>query len=221
MPIRINLLAEAQAAEEMRRNDPVKRAMWVGGFLLAIVALWAFKVQMDISLAKSRYANTEAGWKSKEALYASVTNNQARTWEIERKLAQLDRLTTNRFLWGPVLNALQKTAIDDVPITHIHGEQSYTREDAHDIGKIHYPAGVAEHIKLSIDARDNNPNEQGYNKFKEALNQSDYFVKHVGRKDSFVIEGVLSPVTADPLDPTRQFLTFTLASRFPETRFNE
>ena len=30
MPIRLNLLAEAQEAEEMRRQDPVKRALLVG-----------------------------------------------------------------------------------------------------------------------------------------------------------------------------------------------
>lgn len=221
MPIRINLLAEAQAAEEMRRNDPVKRAIWVGGFMVVVVALWAFKVQLDITQANRRYANTEAGWKSKEAVFSTVTNLQAKTWDIDRKLAQLDRLTTNRFLWAPVLNALQKTAIDEVPITHIKGDQTYSREEAHMVGKIAYPGYVSEHIKLSIDARDNNPNEQGYNKFKEALNQSDYFVKHLGRKDSFVIEGVLSPITADPADPSRQFLTFTLASRFPEVRRDE
>ena len=33
MPIRINLLAEQQAAEEARRRDPVKRALWVGSGL--------------------------------------------------------------------------------------------------------------------------------------------------------------------------------------------
>ena len=39
MPIRINLLAEAQAAEEMRRKDPVKRAVWIGGFVIFLVLL--------------------------------------------------------------------------------------------------------------------------------------------------------------------------------------
>ena len=29
MPIRLNLLAEAQAAEDLRRRDPVKRALWL------------------------------------------------------------------------------------------------------------------------------------------------------------------------------------------------
>ena len=43
MPIRLNLLAEAQAAEELRRKDPVKRAILAGvGFVIAMVAVSLF-----------------------------------------------------------------------------------------------------------------------------------------------------------------------------------
>ena len=38
MPIRLNLLAEAQALEESRRRDPVKRAVWAGVFLVLALA---------------------------------------------------------------------------------------------------------------------------------------------------------------------------------------
>ena len=34
MPIRLNLLAEAQAAEEARRRDPVKRAVWMAALII-------------------------------------------------------------------------------------------------------------------------------------------------------------------------------------------
>jgi len=37
MPIRINLLAESQALEEMRRRDPVKRAIWVGVLVVSLL----------------------------------------------------------------------------------------------------------------------------------------------------------------------------------------
>jgi len=221
MPIRINLLAEAQAAEEMRRKDPVKRAIWVGGFLVFLVVLWILKVQLDIVYAQNRYKRYETAWTDVVNKYSSVTNNQSRTAEFERKLAQLDRLSTNRFLWAPVLNAMQKSVVESVVVTRIRGEQTYTKEEARMAGSIRVPGAMTERITFSIDAKDLNPGDQSYNKFKEALNQSDFFLKHVGRKDSFVIDGVLSPVTADPADPTLQFVTFTLASRFPETRRSE
>jgi len=41
MPIRLNLLAEAQAAEEARRRDPVKRAIWIGALLVSVVLVWS------------------------------------------------------------------------------------------------------------------------------------------------------------------------------------
>ncbi len=205
----------------MRRNDPVKRAVWVGTFLVALVGIWALKVQMDITYAKSQFANAENAWKAKDPQYAAVTNTQNRILDINQKLAQLDSLSTNRFLWAPVLNALQKAAIGDVSVTEFHGDQAFVVEAAHDVGRAHVPAGVSEKISVSIQARDNNPNDQGYNKFKEALNQSEYFIKNVGRKDSFVIDGVLSPITADANDPTHQFMTFTLTSHFPEVHHGE
>lgn len=221
MPIRINLLAEAQAAEEKRRKDPVKRGAWIGAFCVVLVALWAFKIQLDIKNAKDQFNTEETNWKREEARYTAVTNSIARTVEIDHKLSELDRLTTNRFLWAPVLNALQKSVISTVAVTHFRGEQGYTTEESHMSGKTYIPAVVTEHIKVTIEAHDNNPSDQAYNKYKEALNQSPYFERHIGRKDSFVIEGTLSPITVDPNDPAHQFLTFTLASRFPEVRRGE
>lgn len=53
MPIRINLLAEAQAAEEMRRKDPVKRSIWIGGFIVFLTLLAALTLQLKISRVRS------------------------------------------------------------------------------------------------------------------------------------------------------------------------
>ena len=38
MPIRINLLAESLAEEDLRRRDPVKRAIIIGALLVAVIA---------------------------------------------------------------------------------------------------------------------------------------------------------------------------------------
>ncbi len=225
MPIRINLLAEAQAAEELRRKDPVKRAIWVGSFLVLAVGLWVAKLQMDIGFEKSHLNGLEGDWKSKTAKYNNVTDAQNKIKDVEHKLAELDTLSTNRFLWAPILNALQKTMVDQVQVTRLRGDQTLTKEEGHDIGsgssRHHINGGMVEKVTLDIDAKDLRPGEQNYTKYKERLCDFDFFEKRLQRKDGFVMDGVLGPLTVDPVDPARQFVTFTLASHFPELRHDE
>jgi hypothetical protein len=225
MPIRINLLAEAQAAAELRRKDPIKRGIWIGGFLVCVVVLWMAKLQLDIFFEKHDYNSIEADWKNKMTKYSTVTNEQARTADVERKLSQLDCLSTNRFLWAPVLNALQKTMVDQVQVTRLRGDQACVREEGHDIGsgssKRRVPGAMVEKVSLSIEAKDFKPNDQNYTKFKESLCTCDFFVRRLQRRDGFVMDGILGPLTVDPVDPNKQFVTFTLASHFPEARRSE
>jgi hypothetical protein len=222
MAIRINLLAEAQALEEQRRKDPVKRAIWIGAFCVSLVLLWMLKLQLDIGFAQSDYEEKVKSWTNNMARYASVTNNQIQIVEVEQKTAALDRLATNRFLWAPVLNALQKTMVDNVQVIHLTGEQRYEKEEARVLGrgstKVTIPEAATEKVTLYIDAKDYDSNDQGYNKFKESLCNFDFFVVHTGRKDGFILDGTLSGPTADAGDPSRQFVTFRLTSHFQEVR---
>ena len=182
-------------------------------------------LQLNISFENRNYTAIKGDWESKMTKYATVTNEQMQTGEVERKLSQLDYLSTNRFLWGPVLNALQQSVIEQVQVTKLSGEQTYAREDSHivNVGTTRkvIPAVTTEKISLSIAAKDLKPNDQNYTKYKESLCSYSYFAKRLGRRDGFVMDGVLSQLTIDPLDPNRQFVTFTLATHFPEVHRSE
>jgi hypothetical protein len=218
-------MAESQAAEEARRRNPVKLGIWIAGFLVAVVGLWIGKEQLDIYFASSNLNNLNAQWKAKEPLYIAVTKYQGRIGEIDHKLAALDRLTTNRFLWGSVLNALQQTVVDQVQVTRVAGAQTYVVEEPTTIGtgpnKAVVPGSVIEKVKLTIAAKDYNPKNEGYSKYKETLCNFDFFVKHLGRRDGFVLDGALGPLRVDPQDPARQFQDFSLGTHFPDARRNE
>jgi hypothetical protein len=218
MAIRINLLAEEQAAEELRRKNPVKLAVWVGGFLVVVVALYILKLQLDIRYSRTAYDSVEHEWKDKTAKYAAVTNNMAKIAEIDRKLGALDRLSTNRFYWAPVLNALQQTVINDIQLIKITGEQKYLKEEPRTIGtgasKTTIPGGVIEKVTLYIDAKDYNPNAQNYDKFKEKLCDFDFFVKNL--QHGFILDGTLGAPTPDPTDLNRQFVVFKLVAHFKD-----
>jgi len=224
MPIRINLLAEAQAAAELRRKNPVKRGIWIGSFLVCVVVLWIVNLQLNIFFEQKNYNNIEADWKGKMTKYASVTNEYVKITDVERKLAQLDYLSTNRFLWAPVLNALQQTMVDQVQVTRVKGDQLDIHEDAHDVGtgtNLHrfYPAMV-EKTTLTIEAKDLKPDDESYGKYKKSLSDFDFFETRLQRH-GFVMAGILGPRTLDPVDPNKQFVTFTLAAQFPEERHDD
>jgi hypothetical protein len=225
MPIRINLLAEAQAAEEMRRKNPVKLGIWIAAFCVAVVLLWILKLQLDIKFSQIKYNNLEKSWNADKTNYAAVTTNEIKTADVDRKIAALDRLATNRFLWAPVLNALQQTMVDNVQVVRITGEQKYVFEDSRTEGsgarKTTHPAVMTEKITLYIDAKDYSPDAQSYNKFKERLCGLDYFVTNTGRKDGFILDGTLSTPMADAAEAGKQFVTFRLTSHFTEVPRSE
>jgi len=225
MPIKINLMAESQVAEDMRRRDPVKRAVWICGFLIILVIIWIAKVQMDIVFESSRLKDVEGQWNSKKDKFAAVTNNQAKIGDITVKLAALENLSTNRFLWGNVLNALQQTVVDQVQVTRVVGTDSITQKDGEIVGtgankKIIPPSSI-EKVTLTIDAKDMNPSAQNHANYKNKLSNFDFFLKHLGRHDGFVMDGMLSALTSDPMDSNAVFQSFTLDAHFPEIKHTQ
>src|SRR6266436_3666285 len=124
MPIRINLLAEAQAAEELRRKDPVKRAILAAILVVFGVIVWSSTIQVKVSSYKSDMNGLQAGWKSIEKNYLAAIETRHQSIEAEEKLAALQQLTTNRFLWGTTFNAFQQTlnGIDDVQVMRLKAD---------------------------------------------------------------------------------------------------
>jgi hypothetical protein len=98
MPIRLNLLAEQQAAEDLRRRDPVKRAMWVAGLIVGVVAIWSGRLQIKLMAAMHVVNGYEAEWKKLEPEYKKVTANFDKAAEAERKWTALQSLASNRVL---------------------------------------------------------------------------------------------------------------------------
>jgi hypothetical protein len=126
MPIRINLLAEAQALEEMRRKDPVKRAIFVGVLLLFLMLAWSSSLQLRSMLANGELGRIEGEIESRSKEFQSVLNQQRQLNETMFKLASLQKLGTNRVLHGTLLNALQQSIVDEVQLIRMRSEQSYT-----------------------------------------------------------------------------------------------
>src|SRR5262249_40779017 len=125
MPIRLNLLAEAQAAEDMRRRDPVKRAMIGGALAVCLMLAWSSSLQLKSMVLSSQVSRAEGQMKDFTNDFAQVLANQKKTEDVNNKLAKLHELSADRFLQASALNALQQTIVDDVQLIHLKTEQSY------------------------------------------------------------------------------------------------
>ncbi len=235
MPVRINLLSEAIAAEEERRNDPVKRSMWIGAFFVFLVVMWYSMLLLEQMVISSRLEEKKTEWSRLEPSNKELREASNGIRIAMEKIGALDRLATNRFLWAPVLNALQYTMVEDrVQLVRLNGVQSYlvmmppkeeeTKKKATAAGerkppapkkKKTKPASSTEKIVLTLDARDyGSQGEQNFNAFIDAIGQSPYFMSKLEKGGVRLAK--LLPPSGESTGEGKQFTAFTVECKFPE-----
>lgn len=227
MPIRINLLAEAHAAEELRRKDPVKRGIYGAVIVVACVLGWALTLQLKMMAAKSQLNSLETQWKKINKDYQVAVDKRRRSLEVEQKLSALQALTTNRFLWGNALNGFQQTlnGVDEIQVVRVKTEQVFhlqeeikARTNSTSVipGK---PASAVEKVTIKVEAMDFSvPPGSMVNRYKEAIANVDYFQKTLQRTNGVLLTQ-LSPPQSAPGRPN-PFVNFTMDCYYPEkTRF--
>jgi hypothetical protein len=220
MPIRINLLAEAQAAEEMRRKDPVKRAIWVGAFVVFLVLLCSVTLQFKIMASRSEVSSLKGSWKDIEKKVQDINERRNNTRELEQKLSALDQFTTNRMLWGNALNALQYTPVDGVQLVRVRSEQTFmlnegtkSRTNEHGIVLHGKPSTVTEKTILVLEGRDfsGGSNDQ-VPAYKQTLASYPYFQVNLQKTNNVQLTSLSAPQT----EVGRTFRAFGLQLFFEE-----
>lgn len=214
MPIRINLLAEAQASEDLRRRDPVKRAIFGGALLVALSLVWYSSIWLRTKMEEQKLNQTQAMLGSHTNDYAQVQASSRKIAEMQQRIDALNQLNNTRFLYGNLLNALQQTYVTNVQLARLHVDQSYTATGGTPAknGVPGRPATVTEHVTLTLEAKDSGPNPgDQVQHFKEALMAQDYLKTRIDPVTGIRLLN-LSPVQS--LGDSRPFVTFTLESRF-------
>ncbi|MEI9959886.1 MAG: hypothetical protein WDM76_01780 [Limisphaerales bacterium] len=220
MPIRINLLAEAQEAEELRRRDPVKRVI-VGGALLAALALaWSGLLWIQALQARGGLTSVQLQIDSHTNEYQRVLVNLTKLASANTKLDALKNLSQSRLLQGTLLNALQQSSVDNVQLTRLKVDQGYLRTEGtpsqtNSNGRIILgrPGVATERVVLLLDAKDfsANPGDQ-VNKFKNAIANQSYF------KSALETNGIRFINLSAPQAgfDGKSFVLFTLECHFPD-----
>jgi hypothetical protein len=220
MPIHINLLAEAQIAEDLRRSDPVKRALFAGAFFVALALVWSSSLQLEALIAKQDLVRVQTEIESHTNAWQIVLDNQKKIFEARGKLTALQQLSEARFLQGNFLNALQQLSLNGVQLMQVKVDQSYsgnpgTPNQTSNGRTVLGHLGVAtEKIAISLDARDSssNPGDK-VDKFKETLASQTYFKSILSKSNSVQLTSLSPPQNGPDGKP---YVLFTLECDLPE-----
>lgn len=221
MPIRINLLSEALAAEEMRRRDPVKRTAIIGGLLVVLSLVWYSSLWLEGNISQKSKTMVENEIRSSTNSFNLVQGDLRRVSEGQKRLDALRQLSTNRFLQGNLLNALQQVYVPNVQLIRMKLEQSCTLKEGspaktNENGTVvpARPPTSTEHITLVLDAKDSSPNPgDGVNHYKEALGKLEYFKSNLSATNGVRLINTSGTQTAINGKP---FILFVLECRFPD-----
>jgi hypothetical protein len=220
MPIRINLLAEAQAAEELRRRDPVKRVIFCGALLVALMLVWSSSLQLKAMLSNKEVMDrqTEIGLRTNE--FQRVQSDQKKLAQVKENLDALKKMTDSRFLQGNLLNALQQVNVDGVRLTRIKVDQNYIYMPGAKAQKTKdrtipaRPDTIREKIIITLDARDAsaNPGDQ-VNKFKGVVAEGAYFKSVLDKTNAVQLVYLSAPQVGVDGKP---YVLFTLECHLQE-----
>lgn len=222
MPIRINLLAEARAQEQLRRRDPVKRVIGVGICLVLALLAYSSKLQLESLLRKSEVNRLEAQLSSRTNEFRQVTENQQKLADANHRLTSLHRLASSRLLYGNLLNGLQQATIDDVQLMRFRAEQTYTlieevkpKTNSDNRILLGRPPAVTERVVALFDAKDSSANPGDMvNKYKQSIADSPYFLSMLGKTNEVRLASLSPPIGGG--QGGRPYVLFTLECKFPE-----
>jgi len=220
MPIRINLLAEAQIAEDLRRRDPVKFAIYGGAFFVVLSLVWSSSLQLEAMISKKDMSQVQTEIATRTNEYQQVLASQKKIADARMKLDALQKLASGRFLQGNLLNGLQQATVGGVQLARVRVDQSYfTVEGTSSVtnnGRVipGRPGATSEKIVLTLDARDSSasPGDQ-VNKFKDALAGHSYFKEMLNKTNGVELTSLSPPQNGSDGKP---YVLFTLECNFQE-----
>jgi hypothetical protein len=223
MPIRINLLAEAQIAEDLRRRDPVKRAVFFGAFLVVLALAWSSSLQLGVMISKRDLARVQSTIEERTDEWQKVLVSQRKVYDARSRLESLQNLAASRFLEGNFMNALQQLNLNGVQLMRVRLEQSFVKTDVvpNKTNDLHVVLGhtamMTEKIHVTLDARDSSasPGDQ-INKFKDTIARQPYFKSNQANQNPANTVQLVSLTPVQNNLDGKPYVLFTLAWDLPQ-----
>jgi hypothetical protein len=202
MPTRLNLLAEDQSLEEMKRKDPFKRAIWLGAFAVSLMLIWGLSQFLKVTIAKAELSRLEVRWTGMEKNVKAVQEERKRQGDFEQKLAALGQFANERFLYANALNAFQQTCVDNVQLLRLRTTHTYTQLEAAKAPPAPAglpraaarPASAVERIVLYLDGRDvSSRAAEQVPRYRETISGYPFFKEHLQKTNSILLTSLSAP----------------------------
>jgi hypothetical protein len=220
MPIRINLLAEQLAEEDLRRRDPVKRAIMIGSLLVSVSLVWFSSIWMETLIENSKLNTITGEMQARTNDFTQVLANQKKITDSQKRIDSLQKLTMTRFLQGNLMESFQKISVPNVQLTRIRFDQSYVVTQAsppvtNNFGVVPGKPGIStERCTLTVDAKDLSANAgEQLDHFKGALVGQDFLKTILDRTNGVKLANLSSPQASSE---GRSYVMFTLECRIPD-----
>jgi hypothetical protein len=220
MPIKINLLAEVLAEEDLRRRDPVKFAIYLGAFLVVLSLVWFSSIMLEHIMANQQYSQVTGEIHSRTSEYSSVQVKLKKIAEAQNKLNALQKLSHARFLQGTLMNAFQHLYVPNVELTRIRVDQNYlARAGTPSVTNLYgvtpgRPAMTVEKIAITLDAKDYSTiSGDNVNRFQDALASEEYFKTNLSPTNGIRLANLSAPTSSFDGKP---YVLFTLECHFPD-----
>lgn len=225
-PIRINLLAEAQEAAEMRRRDPVRRARWAAAAVLTLIMMWAAVLGLRLQRGTAELTRLGGEQQALQMNSGQAIAAAKLSGETMRSLSALKLQAGRRFFFAPTLSALQFTTVPNIQFHNLRIEQTVVNDPGVKAVvengatlRPEKPASATEKTLLVIQGK-NYGDSKAIDRLVETIASHPHFKQNLRRTDPVLLRD-LQPRQVDPADPNRAFQLFTIECIFSDRVFKD
>ena len=203
--IYINLLAEAQEKARARRTDPIRISCLVGGAIFGLILLWSGLLYCQVCYSEKEVQTLKDKVIQHQQEFTDVNSTDKATEKEALRLAQLDRLTTNRVFCGSILNGLPHCSVPEIQLTHFEVRMQHKVDNG--------SKKASEQIRLVIQRKnvDSDPGG-GIQSYEERLSTNKYLIQGRSKGDIKLVSMSAPEVGADG----GSLVVFSLDYNYPE-----
>jgi Tfp pilus assembly PilM family ATPase len=218
--VQINFLADRFDTLARRRRNPMRIGALAAAAALVVMGVWAGYTHFALALTTAELQRLETETQAVQATAAGAAKAVLEGKKTLTTTAALDQHATNRFLFAPVLNALQEIDAAEIHVVQLALQQTlqYTPptkpSNKPGVRSAVKKGFVSSKVSLSIQAK-NFGHPKRSDEFIDQIANQTYFQTNLRSVNPVTLRS-RTPQQVDPLDPAKVYNLFTIECSYPE-----